>query len=264
MLSLISNRSAVLVGVFISVTTIPAAGNAAVAAVLGDWYEARPIAAAAGREHRRHRRGRVDHTRAAPGGQDLNREFPPHSHPRTHVVQARGPFPVADRGEFRGKGVAVDRGEPALRVERPVPGDVGVGRQRDRRIAGIARPLAGGFQQRACRARCASVRAARRSPRRARCRRPRPPRRSRPPADPRRRSPERRAGAPPGTGARAGRGPRPGTATRRAGRRREVRRDRPARPGAPPRPPRASSASSASAIDAGSTGTSRAAASRSG
>jgi uncharacterized hydrophobic protein (TIGR00271 family) len=40
MLSLTSNRSAVLVGVFISVTTIPAAGNAAVAAVLGDWYEA--------------------------------------------------------------------------------------------------------------------------------------------------------------------------------------------------------------------------------
>ncbi len=40
MLSLTANRSAVLVGVFISVTTIPAAGNAAVAAVLTDWYEA--------------------------------------------------------------------------------------------------------------------------------------------------------------------------------------------------------------------------------
>jgi uncharacterized hydrophobic protein (TIGR00271 family) len=40
MLSLTSNRSAALVGVFISVTTIPAAGNAAVAAVLTDWYEA--------------------------------------------------------------------------------------------------------------------------------------------------------------------------------------------------------------------------------
>jgi len=30
---------AVLVGVFISVTTIPAAGNAAVAGVLGNWRE---------------------------------------------------------------------------------------------------------------------------------------------------------------------------------------------------------------------------------
>lgn len=40
MLSLTSSKSAVLVGVFISVTTIPAAGNAAVAAVIEDWYEA--------------------------------------------------------------------------------------------------------------------------------------------------------------------------------------------------------------------------------
>jgi uncharacterized hydrophobic protein (TIGR00271 family) len=40
MLSLTSSKAAVLVGVFISVTTIPAAGNAAVAAVVGDWYEA--------------------------------------------------------------------------------------------------------------------------------------------------------------------------------------------------------------------------------
>lgn len=40
MLSLTSSKSAALVGVFISVTTIPAAGNAAVAGVLGDWYEA--------------------------------------------------------------------------------------------------------------------------------------------------------------------------------------------------------------------------------
>jgi uncharacterized hydrophobic protein (TIGR00271 family) len=40
MLSLTSSKSAALVGVFISVTTIPAAGNAAVAAVLGHWYEA--------------------------------------------------------------------------------------------------------------------------------------------------------------------------------------------------------------------------------
>jgi uncharacterized hydrophobic protein (TIGR00271 family) len=39
MLSLMSNKSAALVGVFISVTTIPAAGNAAVAGVLGQWGE---------------------------------------------------------------------------------------------------------------------------------------------------------------------------------------------------------------------------------
>jgi uncharacterized hydrophobic protein (TIGR00271 family) len=39
MLSLFSAKSAVLVGVFISVTTIPAAGNAAVAGVLGSWHE---------------------------------------------------------------------------------------------------------------------------------------------------------------------------------------------------------------------------------
>jgi uncharacterized hydrophobic protein (TIGR00271 family) len=39
MLSLTSSKSAALVGVFISVTTIPAAGNAAVAGVLGKWNE---------------------------------------------------------------------------------------------------------------------------------------------------------------------------------------------------------------------------------
>lgn len=39
MLSLTSAKSAALVGVFISVTTIPAAGNAAVAGVLGQWGE---------------------------------------------------------------------------------------------------------------------------------------------------------------------------------------------------------------------------------
>lgn len=39
MLSLTSSRSAALVGVFISVTTVPAAGNAAVAGVLGNWHE---------------------------------------------------------------------------------------------------------------------------------------------------------------------------------------------------------------------------------
>jgi uncharacterized membrane protein len=37
MLSLVSDRSAVLVGVFISVTTVPAAGFAVVAATLGQW-----------------------------------------------------------------------------------------------------------------------------------------------------------------------------------------------------------------------------------
>ncbi|CAM3467808.1 DUF389 domain-containing protein [Kibdelosporangium persicum] len=37
MLSMTSSKSAALVGVFISVTTIPAAGYAAVAAVLGEW-----------------------------------------------------------------------------------------------------------------------------------------------------------------------------------------------------------------------------------
>ncbi len=37
MLSLVSAKSAALVGVFISVTTVPAAGFAAVAAILGDW-----------------------------------------------------------------------------------------------------------------------------------------------------------------------------------------------------------------------------------
>ena len=40
MLSLTSTKSAALVGVFISVTTVPAAGFAAVAAVLGDWPRA--------------------------------------------------------------------------------------------------------------------------------------------------------------------------------------------------------------------------------
>lgn len=39
-LSLTSSKSAALVGVFISVTTIPAAGNVAVAATCGLWYQA--------------------------------------------------------------------------------------------------------------------------------------------------------------------------------------------------------------------------------
>lgn len=38
-LSLTSSKSAALVGVFISVTTIPAAGNAAVAATVGKWHQ---------------------------------------------------------------------------------------------------------------------------------------------------------------------------------------------------------------------------------
>jgi hypothetical protein len=37
MLSMTSTKSAALVGVFISVTTVPAAGYAAVAAILGEW-----------------------------------------------------------------------------------------------------------------------------------------------------------------------------------------------------------------------------------
>jgi uncharacterized membrane protein len=37
MLSLVSSKSAALVGVFISVTTVPAAGFAVVAATVGDW-----------------------------------------------------------------------------------------------------------------------------------------------------------------------------------------------------------------------------------
>jgi uncharacterized membrane protein len=37
MLSLVSAKSAALVGVFISVTTVPAAGFAVVAATVGDW-----------------------------------------------------------------------------------------------------------------------------------------------------------------------------------------------------------------------------------
>ncbi|MEV5647532.1 DUF389 domain-containing protein [Nocardia sp. NPDC052254] len=40
MLSLITAKSAALVGVFISVTTIPAAGFAAVAATVGEWHKA--------------------------------------------------------------------------------------------------------------------------------------------------------------------------------------------------------------------------------
>ncbi|WP_280265528.1 DUF389 domain-containing protein [Nocardia wallacei] len=40
MLSLVTSKSAALVGVFISVTTIPAAGFAAVAATLGEWHKA--------------------------------------------------------------------------------------------------------------------------------------------------------------------------------------------------------------------------------
>ncbi|WP_319454021.1 MULTISPECIES: DUF389 domain-containing protein [unclassified Mycobacterium] len=45
MLSLMSSKSAALVGVFISVTTVPAAGFAVVAAILGDWHVAAQSAA---------------------------------------------------------------------------------------------------------------------------------------------------------------------------------------------------------------------------
>ena len=47
MLSLVSAKSAALVGVFISVTTVPAAGFAVVAATVGDWDVAAKSAAAA-------------------------------------------------------------------------------------------------------------------------------------------------------------------------------------------------------------------------
>jgi uncharacterized hydrophobic protein (TIGR00271 family) len=45
MLSLVSAKSAALVGVFISVTTVPAAGFAVVAATIGDWDVAAKSAA---------------------------------------------------------------------------------------------------------------------------------------------------------------------------------------------------------------------------
>jgi uncharacterized hydrophobic protein (TIGR00271 family) len=45
MLSLVSAKSAALVGVFISVTTVPAAGFAVVAATIGDWTVAAQSAA---------------------------------------------------------------------------------------------------------------------------------------------------------------------------------------------------------------------------
>ncbi|CAN5427420.1 DUF389 domain-containing protein [soil metagenome] len=45
MLSLVSSKSAALVGVFISVTTVPAAGFAVVAAIVGDWEVAAMSAA---------------------------------------------------------------------------------------------------------------------------------------------------------------------------------------------------------------------------
>jgi uncharacterized hydrophobic protein (TIGR00271 family) len=48
MLSLTSSRATALVGVFISVTTVPAAGNAAAAGAVGDWHEAALSAAQLG------------------------------------------------------------------------------------------------------------------------------------------------------------------------------------------------------------------------
>ncbi|OBJ58246.1 DUF389 domain-containing protein [Mycobacterium sp. 1423905.2] len=48
MLSLVSAKSAALVGVFISVTTVPAAGFAVVAATVGDWQVAQQSAAQLG------------------------------------------------------------------------------------------------------------------------------------------------------------------------------------------------------------------------
>ena len=57
MLSLMSSKSAALVGVFISVTTVPAAGFAVVAAILGDWDVAAQSAAQLARQPGRHRAG---------------------------------------------------------------------------------------------------------------------------------------------------------------------------------------------------------------
>ncbi len=48
MLSLVSAKSSALVGVFISVTTVPAAGFAVVAATVGDWDVAAKSAAQLG------------------------------------------------------------------------------------------------------------------------------------------------------------------------------------------------------------------------
>ena len=58
MLSLVSSKSAALVGVFISVTTVPAAGFAVVAAMLGDWDGRRRVRGAARGQPGRHHRGR--------------------------------------------------------------------------------------------------------------------------------------------------------------------------------------------------------------
>ena len=58
MLSLVSSKSAALVGVFISVTTVPAAGFAVVAATVGDWAVAAKSATQLGGQPGRHRRGR--------------------------------------------------------------------------------------------------------------------------------------------------------------------------------------------------------------
>ena len=60
MVALIAGESTgVLVGVFISVTTVPAAGFAAVAAVLGDWRAGGGLAVPAGRQRGRDRDRRV-------------------------------------------------------------------------------------------------------------------------------------------------------------------------------------------------------------
>ena len=57
MLSLTSAKSGALVGVLISVTTIPAASNIGVAAAYGDWSEARRRRPSARPQPRRHRPG---------------------------------------------------------------------------------------------------------------------------------------------------------------------------------------------------------------
>ena len=63
-LSLTSAKLGGLSGVFISVTTIPAAGNVALGLAFGAWDEVRGSGLAARRQHRRHGARRLAHPRA--------------------------------------------------------------------------------------------------------------------------------------------------------------------------------------------------------
>ena len=101
MLSLSSAKSAVLVGVFISVTTIPAAGNAAVAGVLGNWHETWQSLAQLGINL-------VGITAAATitllvrrAGGERSSELAAHRDAAPDRVEADVALPVADLGELR-------------------------------------------------------------------------------------------------------------------------------------------------------------------